>query len=92
MSISAGDVDRAWRKLGMEIKETNDRHAIFRVNGKFILRTKRSFGSGKLSGKIPHFIRQQLKLDERQFQDLIDCPLDRNGYIQILQSKGFIPD
>ncbi len=76
----------------MEIKNTNDRHAILRVNGKLILRTRRSFGSGKLNGNIPHLIRQQMKLNEDQFNDLIDCPLDREGYIEILKSKGIIKD
>lgn len=92
MSLSAGEVDRAWDKLGMEIKQTNDRHAIFRYEGRFILRTKRSFGSGKLTGKIPQLIRQQLRLNEQQFGELISCPLDRNGYIEILREKGLLAD
>ena len=90
MSISGKDVDRAWEKLGMEIKDTNDRHALFRVDGKLILRTKRSFGSGKIDGNIPHFIRQQMKLDNEQFAELLACPLDRPRYIEILREKKFI--
>ncbi len=90
MSLSAGEIDRAWAKLGMEINDTGDRHALFKVDGKLILRTKRSFGAGKIEGNIPHYIRQQMKLNDKQFQDLIDCPLDRAGYIQILRAKGHI--
>ena len=90
MSISGKDVDRAWEKLGMEIKDTNDRHALFRVDGKLILRTKRSFGSGKIDGNIPHFIRQQMKLDNEQFAELLACPLDGPRYIEILREKKFI--
>ena len=90
MSISGKDVDRAWEKLGMEIKDTNDRHALFRVDGKLILRTKRSFGSGKIDGNIQHFIRQQMKLDNEQFAELLACPLDRPRYIEILREKKFI--
>lgn len=90
MSIKASDVDRAWKKLEMRIKENRDRHALFYVDGKLVLRTKRSMGSGKLDGKIPGFIRQQMKLDERQFADLINCPLTRDGYIEILRDKGYV--
>lgn len=90
ISVSGKDIDRAWDKLDMEIKNTGDRHAIFRVDGKIILRTKRSFGSGKLDGNIPSMIRQQMKLNEVQFSDLIDCPLKRDAYIKILQDKGFV--
>ena len=90
MSVRARDIDNAWAKLGMEIRDTNDRHALFFVDGRLIIRTKRSFGSGKLDGNIPHFIRQQMKLNNAQFQDLLDCPLDRRGYISILRSKGLL--
>lgn len=90
MSISGKDVDRAWEKLGMEIKDTNDRHALFKVDGKLVLRTKRSFGSGKIDGNIPSFIRQQMKLDNEQFAELLACPLDRPRYVEILRRKKLI--
>lgn len=92
MSLKPHQIDKAWEKLGMKIKDTNDRHALFYEDGKLILRTKRSFGSGKLDGNIPNYIRQQMKLDEKQFDNLIACPLKRDGYIEILKSKGIIPD
>jgi hypothetical protein len=60
-------------------------------DGKLILWTKRSKGAGKLDGQIPHFIRQQMKLDEEQFARLIDCPLKRPEYVEILKEKGLIP-
>lgn len=90
MSLASRDIDRAWHKLGMEVRETNDRHALFYVDGKLVIRTKRSLGSGKISGNIPHFIRQQMKLTQSQFQDLIDCPLGRAEYIAILREKGYV--
>ena len=74
----------------MEIRDTGDRHALFKVGGKLILRTKRSFGSGKLEGDIPSFIRQQMKLNHDQFAELLACPLDRARYIEILKTKKVI--
>ena len=90
MSLSTKEVDAAWDKLGMTITETNDRHAKFYYKGKLILATKRSFGSGKIEGRVPHLIRQQLKLTEAEFADLIACPLDLDGYIEILRRRGLI--
>ncbi len=90
MSLKAAEIDAAWAKLQMEVKETGDRHALFRHDGKIIVRTKRSFGSGKLDGNIPTFIRQQMQLNTKQFKDLIDCPLKRDGYLEILRGKGLI--
>lgn len=90
MSISAKDIDRAWNKLGMVIKEGRDRWASFYYKDKLILKTRRSWGSGKIDGDIPNFIRQQMKLNEDQFRDLINCPLGLDGYVTILTEKGFI--
>ena len=90
MSLRSVDVDRGWAKLGMVIKDTNDRHALLFHDGKFILRTKRSFGSGKIEGRVQFYIRQQMKLSESEFDDLIACPLDLPKYIEILRRKGML--
>lgn len=50
MSLHTGDVDASWAKLGMEIKDTKDRHVRFYYDGRLILATKRSFGSGPIEG------------------------------------------
>jgi hypothetical protein len=91
VSVSAGEIDRAWAKLEMVIQNGRDRHALFYYNDALILRTKRSFGSGKLEGNIGHFIRQQMKLNDAQFRDLLACPLSRAGYVEILRGKGLLP-
>ena len=91
MSLHTGDIDAAWDKLEMEISNTNHRHAKFRYGGKLILTSKRSFGRGPIEGPVQHLLRQQLKLNEDQFKALIDCPLKRPGYIEILKTKGLIP-
>lgn len=93
MSLHSNDIDRAWRKLGMVIKPGRDRWAYFYYQNKRILSTRRSWGSGKLDGNVPDFIRQQMKLNEDQFSDLISCPLKLQDYTEILKNKGLIePD
>jgi hypothetical protein len=90
MSLKGQDIDRAWQKLGFSIKTTGDIHAKLYIGGKLILRTKRSMGSGKLEGNIPHFIRQQMKLNESQFARAVECPLTREEYVEILRGKQLL--
>jgi hypothetical protein len=92
VSLHSRDVDAAWAKLGMEIKDTKDRHARFYYRGRLILATKRSFGSGAIEGPVQHLIRQQLKLTTSEFSDLITCPLTLDGYVLILRKKGWITE
>lgn len=75
----------------MEITETGDRHAKFYHEGALIITTKRSFGKGPIDGPVQHLLRQQLKLNESQFKDLIACPLDRAQYLDILRAKKLLP-
>ena len=90
MSLKVGDVDRVFRKLHMEIRESGDKLAFFVYKGKRILHTRRSQGKGKIEGNIPSFTRQQMKLNNDQFADLLACPLDRAAYIEILKAKRLI--
>lgn len=75
----------------MKITETGDRHAKFYHEGRLIITTKRSFGKGPIEGPVQHLLRQQLKLNESQFRDLIACPLDREKYLEILRVKNLLP-
>lgn len=67
-----------------------DRWSYLIVDGQRVIATRRSRGSGKIPGKVPHLIRQQMKLNEEQFRALVDCPLTREGYLQILRDKGVL--
>lgn len=91
MSVSTSDIDRAWKKLGFEVDDSRrDIHAILRVDGKVVVTTRRSHGAKGASGNIPHFIRQQMRLNEAQFAAAIACPLQRDAYIEILKEKGLV--
>ena len=74
----------------MVIKNTHHRRAKFYYKGKLILTTKRSRGRGAIDGPVQHLIRQQMKLTQLEFRNLIACPLDLRGYIDILKMKGLI--
>ena len=90
MSLRSRDVDRVFDKLDMKVRDGKDRYALLYHEGKLILRTKRSLGNRKINSKIRHLIRQQLKLNEAEFSNVIDCTLERPGYIEILKKKGYL--
>jgi hypothetical protein len=77
-------------KLKLKTRNSGDRLAWFEHKGKIIVRTKRSHGNKDLP---EHLIRQQLKVNEKQFAGLISCSVSLEDYIAILTDKGIIsPD
>lgn len=89
MPIKASEFDKVVKKFGFDVKVGDHIRARLFVDKKLVVRTKRSH---KSAGRdLPHdLIRNQLHLTETQLQDAIDCPLDRDGYIKILEQKGII--
>lgn len=85
--MKAHEFDRIVRKFDMTTRQGRDLLAWFEYNGRIITRTRRSRGTGDLPIRL---IRKQLALDEDQMREAIRCPLDRDGYIEILRSKGSI--
>jgi hypothetical protein len=74
-------------KLQLKTRNSGDRLAWFEHDGKTITRTKRSHGNKDLPA---HLIRQQLKLNESQFSDLIGCSFTHADYVALLRQKGLI--
>lgn len=74
----------------MVIEDKRDRYARLYFEGKLVVVTRRSLGTRALDGNIPHLIRQQMRLNEEQFENLIKCPLGRNEYIAILRDKKLL--
>jgi DNA-binding transcriptional regulator YiaG len=59
------------------------------MDGKLILYTKISHGSGKDLDN--HLIRQmssQCKLTKEQFANLVNCPMSKDEYLSIIKDNG----
>ena len=86
--MKAHEFEKIVTKLGMETRNSRDRHAWLVHNGITVVRTRRSHGTSKF---VPeHKIRTQLKVNEQQFAGLISCDISKQDYIQILTDKGII--
>ena len=84
------DIERIFNKLSLQVRSTGHNYGWLTVSDKKILRVHYSHGKGDLIDKIMHKIRGQLKLSEKDFKDLVACPLTYEGYLDILKRKGFV--
>lgn len=81
---------KIFKKLNMKLREGKDTIASLYYKGRLVIRTKVPHKSGELKGKLPHYVRQQLRLNETQFSGIKNCSIERDGYIRILIKKGVI--
>lgn len=89
--MKAKEAIQIFNKLDMEIREGRDTLAFFKWQNRIILWSKVPHKKGELKGKLRYFIRQQLKLNEKQFKDLQECKIWREQYLEILKAKGLLP-
>jgi len=77
-------------KFGFETDSTHHLIAKLKVDGKVVVKTRRSNQQGDLPSADK--IRQQLRLNQTQFRAAIRCTLSRDDYLGILESKGILGD
>jgi len=89
--MNPGEIDNMWTKLGFSIDDKG-KHVKARlwVNKKLVVSTRRSHGAKATDGLLPQFIRQQMRLNEGQFADALNCPMDRPAYFDLLKKKGLL--
>ena len=88
MPLAAHEFDRLIRKFGFQTRGSGDLLAWLEVEGKIVVRTRRSNKSGDLP--MHYSIRQQMRLSDDQLRKAIKCTLDRDSYIEILREKGLL--
>ena len=76
--------------MSLRVRSTGHNYGWLTVSDKKILRVHYSHGKGELIDKIMHKIRGQLKLSEKDFKDLVACPLTYEDYLDILKRKGLL--
>lgn len=58
--------------------------------GKLVTCTKVSHGKGDIGDYLIKRMSVQCKLDKKEFIDLVNCPLSKEDYLEILGKKGFL--
>jgi len=77
------DIERIFSKLNLKVRSTGHNYGWLIVDGIKILRVHYSHGKGEIPGNVANKIRGQLKLSQKDFQDLIKCPLSYEEYLKI---------
>jgi len=90
MQIKKDQIGKLFKKLKLEVRSTKHRYGWFTFQGRKVLRVHYSHGKGSIPGRVSDKIRSQLKLTQKNFRNLIDCPLSLEDYETILKEKGLI--
>ena len=90
MQIKKSEIGKLFKKLKLEVRSTKHRYGWFTFEGRKVLRVHYSHGRGNIPGRVTDKIRSQLKLGQKDFKELINCPLSLEGYEAILKDKGII--
>jgi predicted RNA binding protein YcfA (HicA-like mRNA interferase family) len=83
----------ALRKKGFQTdRRTGDELFYLFVDGKkTAIHTKTSWGASEdLRNTLMNMIKKQLKLDSKEIESFIACPMEYEQYVEILKKKGVV--
>ena len=75
------------KKLKIEFRATKEFNGWYLLNDKKVVRITVPQGRKFLPPKTYKSMANQLKLDTHQFDNLLECPLDKKGFDSILIKK-----
>mgnify|MGYP001568389628 FL=1 len=88
--MKINEMGEIFRKLDLKVRSTGHNYGWLIVNRRKILRVHYSHGKGDIPSVVVNKIRGQLKLSQKDFLELINCPLIYEGYLSILKQKGIL--
>lgn len=89
-TLKVRDVLNSLMKKGFVRSEGDHRHLIFYCNGKKTpIRTKVSHGSREVDDSLINLMSVQIRIEKKQFIDMVNCPFTHDDYLRELQSQGF---
>jgi hypothetical protein len=94
MPRKQSDVEKSLIIKGFR-KENNDHHFFHyysKAGKKTRVFTKTSHGTREIDDGLLRLMARQVKLTKTDFDNLIDCPLDRDSYEKKLIEQGIVQD
>ena len=82
------DIDKALCKKGFR-REMDGKHIRYFFNVRIFTHISHGMMGTAIGAPLISKMAQQLRLTKKQFLALIDCPLDEEGYREILRDQGF---
>ncbi len=88
--LKANKVINGLTKKGFQTRSGDHVFLILYVNGKKTsIYTKVSHGGKEIGDHLLGEMAWQLKLEKKEFVDLVECPMTEGKYISELQNKGY---
>jgi len=92
MPKSAKEVGAGLKNKRFQLRENDHTFYHLYVNGKkTIVFTKISHGEKEIGDRLLALMARQVKLNRKQFADLIECPLSYDDYVKHLRNEGHVP-
>jgi hypothetical protein len=89
VQLSVRDLERIFRKLAIETKESKHHKAGFLVvDGRRVLPLHYSHGRKPMPGHVSEKFRKATKLNSKEFAKLTDCSMTRDDYLALLRQRG----
>jgi len=89
-TVKVRDVINGLTRKGFCKSNRHHKVLIFYYNGKKTsIFTKVSHGCKELNDYLIGKMSWQVKLDKKQFEDLVNCPLSHKSYLGELRKKGY---
>ncbi|MBW0179189.1 hypothetical protein [Sediminibacterium sp.] len=77
-------------KKGFRLSDGDHHFYLYYYNGKVVAKTKISHNDQEINDWLISKMHKQCQISKSDFFDLINCPLDEEGYIEILKNKGLL--
>lgn len=91
MTYKTREIARALESKGFREKSGSHRYYFLYVDGrKTRIHTKLSHGVREYGDTLLSRIAEQLKLTRGELAELIECPLDYQGYVSLLRKNGHL--
>jgi len=91
MPKAARDVAAGLQKKGFLLRESHHSFYHLYVDGKkTVIFTRISQGEKEIHDALLGAMARQVKLNRKQFNDLVECPLTLEEYVRLLQRDGAI--
>lgn len=87
--MKARKIESALLRKGFVKHEGDHSFFVLMVDGRTTsIRTKISHGERDIESPLLEQIQKQVRLKKRDFEDLVNCPLSKEGYIGKLKATG----
>lgn len=89
-SLDSSKTRQALLKKGFRKAEGDHHFYLYYYKGKVVAKTKMSHNDQDIGDHLISKMYKQCKISKREFFDLIECPLDEAGYVELLRQNGHL--